>query len=126
VVPTPLRQLTPLLQMESGISRQLAGGMVDSLLDLSRSTGARLSQRDDRQLELVQRFIDRFWEELALALETGSELQRSQELICALIEGVKGTYLSQINRASITALIQELDALMAVSIDTNEQGNTRA
>lgn len=126
VVPTPLRQLTPLLQMESGISRQLAGGMVDSLLDLSRSTGERLSQRDDRQLELVQRFIDRFWEELALALETGSELQRSQELICALIEGVKGTYLSQINRASITALIQELDALMAVSIDTNEQGNTRA
>ncbi len=123
VVPAPLRQLTPLLQMESGISRQLAGGMVDSLLDLSRSTGARLSQRDDRQLELVQRFIDRFWDELALSLETGPELQRSQELICALIEGVKGTYLSQINRSSITALIQELDALMAVSVDNAGQGD---
>jgi hypothetical protein len=115
VVPAPLRQLTPLLRVESGLSRQLAGGMVESLLDLSRSTGARLSQRDDRQLELVQRCIDRFWDELALTLETGPELQRSQELICALIEGVKGTYLSQLNRSSITALIQELDALMAVS-----------
>jgi hypothetical protein len=115
VVPAPLRQLTPLLRVESGLSRQLAGGMVESLLDLSRSTGARLSQRDDRQLELVQRCIDRFWDELALSLETGPELQRSQELICALIEGVKGTYLSQLNRSSITALIQELDALMAVS-----------
>jgi hypothetical protein len=120
VVPAPLRQLRPLLQVESGISRQLAGGMVDSLLDLSRSTGERLSQRDDRQLELLQRFIDRFWDELALSLETGPELQRSQELICALIEGVKGTYLSQINRSSIAALIQELDALMAVP--ANETG----
>ncbi len=115
VVPPPLRQLAPLLQVESGISRQLASGMVDSLLDLSRRSGERLAQRDDRQLELLQQCIDRFWDELALALETGSALQRSQELICALIEGVKGTYLSQINRASIEALIQELDQLMAAA-----------
>ena len=115
VVPPPLRQLRPLLQVESGISRQLASGMVDSLLDLSRRSGERLAQRDDRQLELLRQCIDRFWEELALALETGTALQRSQDLVCALIEGVKGTYLSQINRASIEALIQELDLLMATA-----------
>lgn len=122
VVPAPLRQLSPLLQMESGISRQLASGMVESLLELSRNTGQRLAQRDDRQLELVQQCIDRFWEELAQALESGPTLQRSQELICALIEGVKGTYLSQINRASIEALIQELDALMAAGAEVSPAG----
>jgi hypothetical protein len=123
VVPAPLRQLRPLLQMESGLSRQLAGGMVDSLLDLSRNTGQRLSQRDDQQLELMQRCIDRFWEELALALEQGPELERSQELLCALIEGVKGTYLSQINRASIQSIIQELDTLMAAQTAEPGKGN---
>jgi hypothetical protein len=117
VVPPPLRQLRPLLQVESGISRQLASGMVDSLLDVSRRSGERLAQRDDRQLELLRQCIDRFWDELALALETGTALQRSQDLVCALIEGVKGTYLSQINRASIEGLIQELDLLMATARD---------
>ncbi|MEX0589223.1 MAG: hypothetical protein WD136_08195 [Cyanobium sp.] len=112
VVPPPLRQLQPLLKVENGISRQLAGGMVDSLLELSRSTGNRLSRRDDVQLDLLQRFIDRLWEELATALESGPALERSQELICALIDGAKGTYLSQINRAGIEALIQELDQLI--------------
>jgi hypothetical protein len=112
MVPGPLRQLQPLLQVETGISRQLASGMVDSLLELSRSTGNQLSRRDDVQLDLLQRFIDRFWEELAAALENGSALERSQELLCALIDGAKGTYLSQINRAGIEALIQELEQLM--------------
>ncbi|MEO1001497.1 MAG: hypothetical protein AAFX65_00120 [Cyanobacteria bacterium J06638_7] len=113
VVPPPLRQLKPLLRLESGLSTQLAGGMVDSLLDLSRSTGNRLGRTDDAQLEMLQRCIDRFWDELALSLETGPALQRSQDLICALIEGVKTTYLSQISRARITSLIEELDQLMA-------------
>jgi hypothetical protein len=113
VVPGLLRQLKPLLQLESGLSTQLAGGMVDSLLDLSRSTGNRLGRTDDAQLEMLQRCIDRFWDELALSLETGPALERSQELICALIEGLKSTYLSKISRARITALIEELDQLMA-------------
>ncbi|TVS02938.1 MAG: hypothetical protein EA413_11335 [Cyanobium sp. PLM2.Bin73] len=113
VVPAPLRQLKPLLQLESGLSTQLAGGMVDSLLDLSRSTGDRLGRTDDAQLEMLQRCIDRFWDELALSLQTGPALERSQELICALIEGLKSTYLSQISRARITSLIEELDQLMA-------------
>ncbi len=113
IVPAPLRQLKPLLQLESGLSTQLAGGMVDSLLDLSRSTGDRLGRTDDAQLEMLQRCIDRFWDELALSLQTGPALERSQELICALIEGLKSTYLSQISRARITSLIEELDQLMA-------------
>jgi hypothetical protein len=111
MVPPPLRQIQPLLQVERGFSRQLAGGMVDSLLDLSRSTGERLRRRDDQQLALLQRFIDRFWEELAVALESGPALERSQQLICAFLEDVKGIYLSQISRAGIEGLIDELDLL---------------
>jgi hypothetical protein len=113
VVPQPLRGLQPLLQVESGVSRQLAAGMVESLMELSRSTGTQLGRRDDVQLDLLQRLVDRFWEELAAALEQGPVLQRSQELICALIEQLKSTYLSQISRSGIEALIQELDVLIS-------------
>ena len=111
MVPPPLRQLQPLLQMENGVSRQLAGGMVESLLELSRTTGERLARRDDRQLELLQRCIDRFWEELAAALESGPALQRSQELLCSLLEELKSSYITQISRSGIEALMQELDQL---------------
>jgi len=111
MVPGPLRQLQPLLQMEQGLSRQLAGGMVESLLDLGRSTGDRLARRDDQQLALLQQFIDRFWEELAAALESGPALERSQQLLCALVEDVKRTYVSQISRAGIEGLMDELDQL---------------
>lgn len=112
IVPPGLRQLQPLLQMEKGLSRQLAGGMVESLLDLTRSTGERLSRRDDQQLELLQRCIDRFWEELAEALESGPALERSQQLLCTFLEEFKGNYLSQISRSGIEGLIEELDQLM--------------
>ncbi|MDM7953319.1 MAG: hypothetical protein QUV07_08925 [Cyanobium sp. CZS 25K] len=112
IVPPGLRQLQPLLQVEKGLSRQLAGGMVDSLLDLTRTTGERLSRRDDQQLELLQRCIDRFWEELAEALESGPALERSQQLLCTFLEEFKGNYLSQISRAGIEGLIEELDQLM--------------
>jgi hypothetical protein len=64
-------------------------------------------------LELVQRCIDRFWEELAAALESGPVLNQTQELLSALIESFKGTYLSQINRTGVSSLIEELDQLMA-------------
>ncbi|MEB3266481.1 MAG: hypothetical protein VKN13_07700 [Cyanobacteriota bacterium] len=111
MVPAPLRQLQPLLKMEQGISRQLAAGMVDSLLELSRSTAERLAQRDDAQLDLLQRCVDRFWDELATALESGPVLQRSQELVCTLLEELKLTYLSQISRTGIAGLIDELDQL---------------
>lgn len=112
LVPAPLRQLQPLLDVEQGFSRQLAQGVVESLLDLSRSAGARLGRRDDEQLRLLQHFVDRFWEELALALEDGPALERSQELVCTALERIKRTYISQISRAGIEGLIDELDQLM--------------
>ena len=112
VVPGPLRRLEPLLTMEQDLSRQLAAGLVDSLLDLSRSTGERLGRRDDQQLDLLRRCVDRFWEELAAALESGTTLARSQELLCAVLEELKATYVSQVNRASIETLIDELDLLI--------------
>lgn len=112
IVPTPLRQLQPVLEVEKGFSRQLAGGVVDSLLDLTRTTGTRLGRRDDEQLVLLQRFVDRFWEELAMALESGPALERSQSLLCALIEEVKRTHLRQISRAGVGGLIEELDQII--------------
>jgi hypothetical protein len=112
LVPAPLRQLQPLVGVEQGFSRQLASGVVESFLDLSRTAGTRLGRRDDEQLRLLQHFIDRFWEELALALEDGPTLERSQELVCAVLERVKRTYISQISRAGIEGLIEELDQLI--------------
>jgi hypothetical protein len=94
-----------------GVSRQLAGGVVESLLDLSRGTAQRLARNDDRQSELVQKAIDRFWEELAAALEQPGTLERSQDLLCALLQQLKLNYLAQMNRAGIDALMDELDEL---------------
>jgi hypothetical protein len=88
--------------------------VVDSLLDLTRSTGTRLGRRDDEQLALLQRFVDRFWEELAMALESGPALERSQALLCALIEEVKRTYLSQISLAGVGVLIEKLDQIIVL------------
>jgi hypothetical protein len=111
VVPPALRALQPLLLVENGFSRQLASGMVDTLVELSRNAGQQLSQLDDQQLALLQRCVDRFWEELAAALERGPVLQRSQELLVAMLEELKTSYISQVNRSGIEALIQELDQL---------------
>jgi hypothetical protein len=128
VVPPPLRRLQPLLRVEQGFSRQLAGGMVDSLVDLTRSTGERLGRRDDQQLELLQACIDRFWEELANALEEGPALEQSQRLLCAFLEEFKRTYLTQISRSGIESLIDELDLLTVRAADpaapaTGQAGN---
>lgn len=120
LVPAPLRQLQPLLDVEQGFSRQLAQGVVDSLLDLSRSAGVQLGRRDDEQLRLLQHVIDRFWEELALALENGPTLERSQELVYAALERLKQTYISQISRTGIDGLIDELDRL----INREDKGGT--
>ena len=70
--------------MPAAVSRQLATGVVDSLMELSRSTADRLAQRDSRQVELLQRFADRFLDELGSSLEAGSTLERSQQLLCSV------------------------------------------
>ncbi|WP_438981816.1 hypothetical protein [Vulcanococcus sp.] len=97
----------------AGVSRQLAVGVVDSLLGLSRGTAERLARSDDRQSALLQQAIDRFWEELAASLEQPGTLERSQDLICALLQQLKLDYLAQMNRAGIDALMDELDELTA-------------
>ena len=125
MVPPALRRLQPILQVESGLSRQLAAGMVDNLLDLTRSTGERLGRRNDQQLQLLQSCIDRFWEELAAALEEGPALEQSQLLLCALLESFKRSYVSQITRAGIEGLIEELD-LLTVRGPGQEQAATDA
>ena len=97
----------------AGVSRQLAVGVVDSLLGLSRGTAERLARSDDRQSALLQQAIDRFWEELAASLEQPGTLERSQELLYALLQQLKLNYLAQMNRAGIDALMDELDELTA-------------
>ena len=74
-------------------------------------------------MELLQRFIDRFWEELADALESGPALERSQQLLCTFLEEFKGTYLSQISRAGIEGLIEELDQLTVKGSQGPGEGN---
>lgn len=111
VVPPGLRQLQLLMQVEKELTQQLAAGLVDSLMELSRGAGSRLQQQDNRQIDLLRDCVDRFWDELAEALEHGPVLERSQQLVCALLEELKLTYLGQINRTGIDALIRELDQL---------------
>ena len=94
--------------------------MVETVVELSRTTADRLAQSDDRQAELLQRFGDRFWEELAAALERGDTLERSQELLCGLLQQVKLNYLAQVNRAGIGALMEELDELTSPGATTPE------
>jgi len=124
VVPPPLRQLAPLLQIESGLTQQLAAGMTRNLLELSRSTGNQLARTDAAQLELLQRTIDRFWEELAAALENGPVLSQTQELLSALLESFKGSYLNQISRLGVDSLIEELDLLMARNASQERPGES--
>ena len=106
-----LREIPGGAVVPAALSRQLAVGMVESLVDLSRGTAERLAQSDARQVELLQGIGDRFWEELASALERGSTLERSQLLLCTLLQQLKRNYLAQMNRAGIDALMDELDDL---------------
>ena len=89
VVPAPLRDLAPFQRAETEFSRQLAGGMVDALLGLSRTAGDRLGQRDITMEDLSIDVLDRFWDELAHTLEQGPVLERSQELVSAFLEELK-------------------------------------
>jgi hypothetical protein len=109
VVPSGLRELTPLVRVESGLSRRLASGIVESLLDLGRTAANQVNLLDRRQEDLIKQFGDRFWEELAAALEQGPVLERSQELISTFLEELKLTYIAQMSRSGIDTLMDELD-----------------
>ena len=115
-----LREVPGGAVVPSALARQLTASMVETVVELSRTTADRLAQSDERQAELLQRFGDRFWEELAAALERGDTLERSQELLCGLLQQVKLNYLAQVNRAGIGALMEELDELTSPGTTTPE------
>lgn len=109
--PAALQQLQPLLLMERELSRQLAGGMVDGVLEISRSTAMELRQSDRQGRDLLQRTAEAFWRELADVLREDEALGRSQALVCALLEQLKRTYLTGVNQAGVEGLLDELDQI---------------
>ena len=112
MLPTALRDLAPVQKAENEFSRQLAAGMVDGLLGLSRSAGDRLGKRDIELEDLSIDVLDRFWEELARTLEQGPVLDRSQELVTTFLEELKRSSIRQLrDQGGVTELITELDGL---------------
>ena len=94
------------------ISRQLATSVVDSLLNVSRRTGERLGAQDDVLNELGTETLDRFWEELARAVEDGPLAERSQELLTSLLEEWKRTSFRQLrDQGAVAELMSELEGL---------------
>ena len=94
------------------ISRQLATSVVDSLLNVSRRTGERLGAQDDVLNELGTETLDRFWEELACAVEDGPLAKRSQELLSSLLEEWKRTSFRQLrDQGDVAELMSELEGL---------------
>ena len=112
ILPAPLRDLPGVQKAESELSRQLAKGMVDSLLGLSKSAGDQLGQKDLLLEDLGIQTLDRFWEELARTLEQGVVLERSQELLVAFLEDFKRTSMVKLRtQGGVEDLITELDGL---------------
>ena len=112
VRPEALRGLPALQRAESELSLQLAGGLVDSLIDVSKGAGGRIGQKDPVLDSLSTQTLDRFWEELARVLDQGPVLERSQELLASLLEDLKRSSFSQLrNQGGVDALISELDGL---------------
>ena len=94
------------------VSRQLATSAVDSLLNLSKDAGSRLSARDPTLNSLGTETLDRFWEELARLLDDGDVLERSQTLLSALLEELKRSSFRQLrDQGGVAELINELDGL---------------
>ena len=94
------------------ISRQLASGAVDSLLNVSRRTGERLGTQDEVLSSLGTNTLDRFWEELARVLEDGPILERSQILMASMLEELKLSSFRQLrDQGGVAELISELDGL---------------
>ena len=112
VIPQPLRGVPALQKAETELSRQLAGGVVDSLLDVSKEAGERIGQRDAILEDLGIEALDRFWEQLAHSLEQGPVLEQSQLLLSSLLEDLKRSSFRQLrDQRDVDALIAELDGL---------------
>jgi hypothetical protein len=86
--------------------------MVDSVLDVSRGAGNRIGQRDQVLETLGTDALDRLWEELAVILEQGPVLERSQDLLTSFLEDLKRSGFRQFrDQDDVDALIRELDGL---------------
>ena len=97
---------------ESAISYQLATGMIDTLLGISKNAGNELSKKDIVLEELTLNTIDRFWEELAVALENEATLKTSQLLLISMLEELKVSSLNELkNQSDVNEIIDELDKL---------------
>jgi hypothetical protein len=126
MVPTPLKGLAVIEKAESELSRQLAAGMIDAILDLSRNAGDQLGRKDMVLEQLGVDTIDRFWEELARTLEQGPVLERSQELMVALLEDFKRSSFRQLKeQVGVNELITELDGLNFSSTTNKSKSDFR-
>ncbi|MCP4973327.1 MAG: hypothetical protein GY914_06590 [Prochlorococcus sp.] len=122
MVPAPLKGLDVIEKAESELSRQLAAGMIDAILDLSRNAGDSLGRKDLVLDQLGIDTLDRFWEELARTLEQGPVLERSQVLIVAFLEEIKRSSFRQLrDQGGVDALISELDGLNFSSAKTQSK-----
>lgn len=105
----PLQKLQPVQIMEREFSRQLAAGVIEALLDLSKGTAAELSRDDQRVKDLWLSASEAFWHELGDALGDTATLEQSQALLSEILEQLKLTYLSGINSAGVDNLLQKLE-----------------
>jgi len=109
--PQPLQRLQPLLLLERELTRQLAAGLVDGVLDISRTAAAQVAHRDRAASDLIASLLTGFWRELAEAVEDGGSLERSQQLLSDLLEELKLSYLGRLNPAGVDELFEELDQI---------------
>ena len=109
--PVALQQLKPLLLMERQLSRQIAAGVVDGLLDLSKGTAEELRRKDRQGSDLLASTVGAFRRELGEAISSEDTLERSQELLCELLEQLKRRYLSGVKSMGVDGLFDELDQL---------------
>lgn len=122
IVPPPLQSIPAIQKAESELGRQLASGMVDALLDISRTTGDQLGRKDPVLDELGIEVLDRFWEELARTIEEGPILDRSQDLLIAILEDFKRSSFTQLRaQGGVDELITELDGLNFSPSDQQEK-----
>ncbi len=111
-LPKVLKKNLPIEKAESAISYQLASSMIDTLLGLSKNAGDQIAKKDLELEILSTKTIDKFWEELAKALESDSKVKESQLLLVSILEGLKLSSLNEFkNQAGISEIIAELDNL---------------
>ena len=86
--------------------------MIDTLLGLSKNAGNQIAEKDLELKKLSTNTIDKFWEELATALENDSRLKDSQLLLVSILEDLKLLSMNEFkNQPGVSEIIAELDNL---------------